>query len=292
MKQSKALSLLIILGIYILAGVLGYFTYIYIPLEFYFKLLFADIVGTVVVFIFSLLLKNASCYDAYWSVLPMVVVLFYMFTREMNVVRLLASIAVLGWGLRLTINWIYTFDNLSWEDWRYRMLKEKTKAFYPIINFLGIHLFPTLVVYLCILPIAFIFNYDVSMNIGVVIFFSFAILSFSMQGLADLEMHKFRKHRNSVFIRNGLWKYSRHPNYLGEILMWWNIAALSIFALGENYWLMFGALVNTLMFIFISIPMAENHQRERKEGFDEYKAETRMLLPIYKRSTKETKIEG
>jgi steroid 5-alpha reductase family enzyme len=291
MIQSKALSLLIFRGKYILAGVLGYFTYIYIPLEFYVKLLFADIVGTVVVFIFSLILKNASFYDAYWSVLPMVVVLFYMFTKEMNVVRLLASIAVLGWGLRLTINWIYTFDNLSWEDWRYRMLKEKTKAFYPIINFLGIHMFPTLVVYLCILPIAFIFNYDVSMNIGVVIFFILAVLSFSMQGLADLEMHKFRKNRNSVFIRNGLWKYSRHPNYLGEILMWWNIAALSIFALGKNYWLMCGALVNTLMFTYISIPMAENHQRERKEGFDEYKAETRMLLPIYKRTKKETKIE-
>jgi steroid 5-alpha reductase family enzyme len=196
----------------------------------------------------------------------------------------LASIATLGWGIRLTLNWVYTFDNLTWEDWRYKMLHEKSKAFYPIINFLGIHLFPTLVVYLCILPVAYVFHYDVSLNAGVVAFFILAMLSFTMQGIADFEMHSFRKNRTSTFIRKGLWKYSRHPNYLGEILMWWNMAFLAIFALGNNYWLIAGALLNTCMFLFISIPLAERHQRERKEGFDEYKSETRMLLPIYKKA--------
>ena len=287
MKSNKALSLLIILVIYIIAGIAGYFTYISVPLEFYLKLFIADFVGTVVVFIFSLLLKNASCYDAYWSVLPMVVVIFYMFTKEMNAVRLLASIAVLGWGTRLTLNWVYTFDDLNWQDWRYKELKEKTKGFYPIVNFLGIHLFPTIVVYFCILPVAFLFHNDVSTNPGVVIFFICALLAFSMQGIADLEMHKFRKNRNGTFIRNGLWKYSRHPNYLGEILMWWSIFLLALCALGFNYFYLFiGAIINTCLFIFISIPLAERHQRERKEGFDEYKEETRMLLPIYKRSKK------
>jgi steroid 5-alpha reductase family enzyme len=284
MRNNKIISLFIILLIYIIAGVVGYFTYIYLPFEFYFKLLLADIAGTVVVFIFSLIFKNASCYDAYWSVLPIVVVLGYLFTMELNPVRILASIATLGWGIRLTLNWVYTFDNLTWEDWRYKMLHEKSKAFYPIINFLGIHLFPTLVVYLCILPVAYVFHYDVSLNAGVVAFFILAMLSFTMQGIADFEMHSFRKNRTSTFIRKGLWKYSRHPNYLGEILMWWNMAFLAIFALGNNYWLIAGALLNTCMFLFISIPLAERHQRERKEGFDEYKSETRMLLPIYKKA--------
>ena len=114
-------------------------------------------------------------------------------------------------------------------------------------------------------------------------FFIFALLSFIMQGIADIEMHKFRKNKNGTFNRNGLWKYSRHPNYLGEILMWWNICLLSIFALNNYYFLIIGAVINTLMFLFVSIPLAENHQRERKPGFDEYKSETRMLLPIYKR---------
>ena len=287
MKKNKWLSLLIILFIYIIAGVAAYFSYKYLPFEFYLNLFISDVLATTIVFIFSLIFKNASCYDAYWSVAPMVIVMAYLFTKPLNSVRLLASIAILGWGLRLTLNWIYTFDNLEWEDWRYKMLKEKSGKLYPIINFLGIHLFPTIVVYFCILPFAYLYHNDVTLNAFTIIFFSLAILSFSMQGVADYEMHKFRKNKNSVFIRNGLWKYSRHPNYLGEILMWWSIGLLAIFSLGGYYYLITGAIINTCMFVFISIPLAEGHQKDRKEGFLEYKKETRMLLPIYKRKPKE-----
>ena len=66
--------------------------------------------------------------------------------------------------------------------------------------------------------------------------------------------------------------------------MWIAIALLAISALGNYYFLVTGAIVNLLMFLFISIPMAENHQKSRKEGFDEYKKATRMLLPLYKKS--------
>ena len=60
-------------------------------------------------------------------------------------------------------------------------------------------------------------------------------------------------------------------------MMWWSIGLLCVFSL-NNVVFLIGAIVNHLMFIFISIPLAENHQKSRKEGFDEYKKETRMLL--------------
>ena len=92
-------------------------------------------------------------------------------------------------------------------------------------------------------------------------------------------MHKFRKHRSGSFIRNGLWKYSRHPNYLGEITMWWGVG-LSVTAAAPSAWyLLLGALANTVLFLAVSIPMADKRQ-SRKEGFSEYKKQTRMLLPI------------
>lgn len=282
--DNKIFSLILILIMYVIAFGVGYIVYINLPYEFYFSFLVADIVATVIIFIFSLIFRNASCYDAYWSVLPLCAVIMLLFTSELNPVRILISIAVIGWGLRLTINWIYTFDNLKWIDWRYREIKEKTKKLYPFVNLFGIHMFPTIVVYFCFLPVLFVFNYDVEINPFVIIFFILAILSFTMQGLADIQMHRFRKNRDQTFIRRGLWKYSRHPNYLGEILMWWMVALFSIFALVGNYFfLIIGAIINTCLFLFISIPLAENHQRSRKEGFDEYKSETRMLLPIYKR---------
>ncbi len=283
MKKNKITSLMIILAIYFIAAIAGYTIYINLPFEFYFNLLIADISSTILIFIFSCIFKNASCYDAYWSVAPIVIISFYLISKPFNIVRLLLSIAIIGWGIRLTINWAYTFDNLLWMDWRYKMLKEKTKWLYPLVNFLGIHLFPTLVVYTCILPAVFCFEYETSFNILVLLFFLLSMFSFQFQAVADIQMHRFRKTGSNTFIRNGLWKYSRHPNYLGEIMMWISIGLLSISALNGYYFLIIGSFINTLMFVFISIPMAEEHQRSRKEGFDEYKKETRMLLPIYKK---------
>ena len=98
---------------------------------------------------------------------------------------------------------------------------------------------------------------------------------------ADIQMHKYRKNRTTPFIRVGLWKYSRHPNYLGEILMWWGVAMAVVCAAPSAWYLAAGAVANTLLFLVVSIPMADKRQ-SRKEGFAEYKKQTRMLLPIKK----------
>ena len=283
MKKNRPLSFLIIALIYAAAGAVGYLTYAYLPFAYWLNLLIADVAATVFTFIFSLLFKNASVYDPYWSVAPVFIVAVLMCRYELTLPRLLISLAVIGWGLRLTANWAYTFGDLTHQDWRYTMLHDKTGKLYPFVNFTGIHLVPTLVVYACILPVVVLFLTDCTLNAGTVIFFLTAVGSFVMQGIADIEMHAFRKHKTGTFIRTGLWKYSRHPNYLGEICMWWSVGLCCTCSLGSHRWLLTGAFLNTCLFLFISIPMAETHQRTRKPGFDEYKKQTRMLLPIYKK---------
>ena len=138
---------------------------------------------------------------------------------------------------------------------------------------------PTLVVYGCILPAVYAIREGTEINIVSVIFICLAIASAALQGVADIQMHKFRKNRNGNFITCGLWKHSRHPNYLGEICMWWNIALAVVCADTSAWYLVAGATANTILFFAVSIPMADKRQ-SHKEGFAEYKRETRMLLPI------------
>ena len=140
---------------------------------------------------------------------------------------------------------------------------------------------PTLVVYGCILPAAWAVINGIHANFGSVIFICVSLGAATMQGIADIQMHKFRKNRTSPFIRAGLWKYSRHPNYLGEILMWWGVALSVICASPSAWYLAAGALANTALFLAVSIPMADGRQ-SKKAGFSEYKKQTRMLLPIKK----------
>lgn len=282
-KENRALSFIIVAIVYIIATVAGIFIYRALPFSFWLNLLVADVVSTVITFIFSCIFKNASVYDPYWSVQPPVILIAFAIGKSMNATRILLLISVCFWGLRLTANWAYTFKNLTHQDWRYTMLCEKTGTLYPFVNFLGIHLVPTLVVFACILPAVFAFEYVVSFNVGVAIFCALSILSATMQGIADIQMHKFRKNRTTNFIRVGLWKYARHPNYLGEILMWWSIALAVVCVLPNKWYLIAGAVANTLLFLFISIPMAEKRQ-SKKDGYADYKKQTRVLLPIYKKN--------
>lgn len=291
-NEKRILSYLIILVVYVLATIGGIFTYQFldISIPFYWRLLVADVVATVITFVFSVIFKNASVYDPYWSVQPPVILLAFAIGKQITPLRLLLLIAVFIWAIRLTANWAYTFKGLDHQDWRYTMLKEKTKFFYPFVNFVGIHMVPTLIVYACILPAVFVFqNEQASFSWINILCFGISIFAVILQGTADIQMHKFRKNKSKDssntstygFIREGVWKYSRHPNYLAEILMWWGIGLSSFFALNKNPVMLIGAFANTLLFLFISIPLAEGHQ-SRKEGFEQYKKETRMLLPLPK----------
>ena len=286
MKESRTQGFIIVSAVYLIAIVVGFATYVWMPFTFWLNLLLADVIATVVTFLFSVLFQNASLYDPYWSVQPIVIGVGFAITGKPTLAGWLMLGAVLIWGVRLTANWAYTFYGMTHQDWRYTMLKEKTGAFYPIINFVGIHMVPTLVVYGCTLPLAFVLHYGVEFNLLCLVFVAVSLLATLLQGTADVQMHKFRKAKKegkaSGFIRDGLWKYSRHPNYLGEILMWWGIALAAAVLMPDRWYLVVGAAANTLLFFCVSIPLAEGKMSKR-EGFEEYKRQTRYLLPIIKR---------
>ncbi len=155
-KKSKPLSILVITVIYIAASVLGVITFLKLPFAFWLNLLIADAAATVFVFIFSLVFKNASVYDPYWSVQPVVIALCFAFGHKITPATVLLLISIIYWGVRLTGNWAYVFGGLNHQDWRYAKLEKENGRLYQLINFTGIHMMPTLIVYLCTLPAVFV----------------------------------------------------------------------------------------------------------------------------------------
>lgn len=280
--KDRKVSYLIVAAVYASATVLGIFVFrACTALPLWAALLIADVTATVFVFLFSLLFGNASVYDPYWSVQPPVILLALAAGRPLSPVVILLLLAIFFWAIRLTANWAYTFHGLTHQDWRYTMLHERTGRAYPLINFCGIHMFPTLVVYAAVLPAAYAVTEGGEGNLLSYIGVLLSLLAATLQLVADLEMQSFRKQGSGGFIRNGLWRYSRHPNYLGEILMWWGVALTAISVLPGRYGLFLGAVVNTVMFLVVSIPMADRRQA-KKAGYAEYRAATRSLLPLPK----------
>lgn len=280
-RNSKASSILVISCIYVMAACLGIFIYLLLPFPFWVNLLIADAAVTTFVFLFSVIFKNASVYDPYWSVQPVVILCCFAFFYQITSATVLLLITVVYWGIRLTGNWAYVFGGLNHEDWRYIKLRKENGKLYPLINFAGIHMMPTLIVYMCTLPAVFVTREEISANTGSYIGAAVCFGAATLQLFADMQMHKYRKSGQKGLIRTGLWKYARHPNYLGEILMWWGIAIQAVSVMPNRWWLFAGAAANTIMFFTVSIPLADKRQ-SAKPGYAEYKAATWSLIPLPK----------
>lgn len=294
MRSNKKIGLLIILLTYVIAAIVAIITFKLVrSSQLWVKVLVADVVATTVVYCIGCLFQNASIYDPYWSVTPPFVMMALMiFKNDFSWGNKIVFFVISLWAIRLTYNWFVTFKNLNHQDWRYDMLQEKSGKLYPLVNLLGIHMFPTLIVYGCLLPmILFIdggFGSTAFSSLGqtilIILGSSLSVVAVTMQFISDVQMQKFRRNpdNKNKYITSGLWKYSRHPNYLGEILMWWGIFLAT--GLMNHVFLFIGPCLNTLMFLFISIPMAENRLRAYKEGYDDYVLRTRILLPFARKN--------
>lgn len=278
-KKDKIIGLFIFFIFYFLSYVMGYIIGDFLT-DIRLKLLIFDIVATFMIYLFSLTIKNSSLYDAYWSLTPfmMLLYLFVINIEHLNIYHYFIFTVFSIWSFRLTINWIITFDDIKWVDWRYKDLENShNKVMWQIINFFGIMLFPTLLVFIAFYPLIYVFSSEINYFslIGVFII----LVGIILELIADHEMHKFLKGENKgKTIDVGLWKYSRHPNYLGEILIWIGVY-FTLFPSLLNYWYMFiGAILIILLFNFISIPLAENRQLKRRSDYLEYKNKTSRLL--------------
>jgi len=284
-KKRKWIDYIVILLCYVAAAWIGMIVFQKQSGDLWFKVLMGDMAATFFIWIFSMLLQNASLYDPYWSVQPIVILSLLLLRQErFDIGSVLICMVILFWGIRLTANWFTTFDGLGSQDWRYDQLKAQTGRLFQVVNLIGIQLMPTFIVFLCILPAAYYMELDSSFSLKNIIGLTISMVGALIQLTADVQMHNFRKRNadRSKIIRSGLWKYSRHPNYLGEILMWWGIYLTFVVVHVDYYYLGVGAIVNTLLFLLISIPMAEKHLASYKEGYEEYRNETRKLLPVPK----------
>ena len=246
-------------------------------------MLFADIIATIIIFIFSVGYKNSSLYDPFWSVAPPLIAIYWLINGNENGVGYLMLIAIMIWAIRLTLNWARGWQGLHHEDWRYKMLREKNPKLYPLTNFAGIHLFPTVMVFLGMLPVFFVTSNTTKTNVVMPILllgFLISLLATVIQLIADEQMRKFKlTSKPGEYINNGLWKFSRHPNYFGEITFWMGLWIMQMSVCPEIWWTAIGFVAMLCMFLLASIPMMEKKNLNSKVGYQSYKKNVSVLIP-------------
>jgi steroid 5-alpha reductase family enzyme len=254
--------------------------------------LWADVAGTLVIFAFSVAFRNSSFYDAYWSVAPIAIVSYWVAVAAPDAPALrqgLVAALVVAWGVRLTWNWARGWSGLDHEDWRYVDLQHKTGRLYWLVSFAGIHMMPTLWVFggcLALYPALAVGTRPIGLLdvLGVIVTATAIWLEFQ----ADQELRRFRldpARRRQDVLDTGVWAWSRHPNYLGEMGFWWGLWLFGLAADPGFAWTVIGPVAITLMFRFASLPMIETRMLERRpEAFAAYQRRTAMVLPWPRRS--------
>lgn len=247
----------------------------------------ADVAATVAIFAFSFAFGNSSFYDAYWSVAPPIVAVFFalapgsigVFDRQLLVIAL-----VLLWAVRLTWNWARGFEGLHHEDWRYVDLRAKAgRGGYWFVSFFGLHLMPTLIVFLGSLPLWLALHDGMDRLNGLDLVAALVTLAgIALEFFADNTLRRFRlaKPAPGAILEQGLWAWSRNPNYLGEILFWLGLALFSLAASGFVWWAWLGVAAMVAMFLGTSIPMKEARMLARRPAYAERQRRVSLLIPL------------
>ena len=279
----KGISVAVLTAIYLLAALAGILLFRYLtsdeillnPIA---ALFCADVLATIIVWLFGLIFENVSVYDPYWSVFPPVAFLIWAFYMQIwSIPVILLLIAAFYWGWRLTRNWVITFKGMAYEDWRYTKYRSQKPILFHLINFFGLNMVPTLVVFGAMLPGLMLFDAYASANIFTWFGFIVCIASATIQLIADKQIHDFREQHPRECCNVGLWKHGRHPNYFGEIQFWWGIWMIYASVYGCD-WFICGPIAMTALFLCISIPLMEQRQLANKPGYAEYRAHTRILI--------------
>ena len=105
------------------------------------------------------------------------------------------------------------------------------------------------------------------------------------EATADRQLHDYRASNPAPgdYIDQGLWRYSRHPNYFGEICLWWGVWLYGMGTSPDAAWMVVGAVSMVMLFVFISIPMIEKRTLAKRPRYAECQRTTSMLVPWFRR---------
>jgi steroid 5-alpha reductase family enzyme len=231
-------------------------------------------------FVISLILKRNDIADIAWGLGFCLVCLYLYFTQPQHIVSTVVYVLIVIWGLRLSLH-IYLRSRNKPEDFRYRQWREAWGKTFYWRSFLQVYLLQAFFLFVISSPVMLasvssdsVWSWYTAIGIGV------WTIGFSFQAVGDHQLSVFVRQRKdkSEIMQSGLWKYSRHPNYFGEILMWWGIFII-VLPLKYGIFFIISPLTLSFLLVFVSgIPMLEK-KYEGNPAFQAYKKRTPPLLP-------------
>jgi steroid 5-alpha reductase family enzyme len=237
-----------------------------------------------VFFVIGTIKKNNGIVDIGWGLgFVLVAWLTLLLSRDLSLTRLTAAAMVTVWGLRLFLHILKRNANKP-EDFRYAQWRKNWGKWFLPRSFLQIYMLQGLFMYIIALPLTLPAHADaISLPVYIAGLLLFAI-GFAFEAAGDSQLRNFiRDPANKGRIMDrGLWRYTRHPNYFGESIIWWGVF-LTALSGGVLWYAAAGSVTITFLLLFVSgVPLLERSMMKRP-GYAEYAVKTSVFLPLPRR---------
>lgn len=229
-------------------------------------------------FVVSIIIKRNDIADVAWGGGFFLLSIWLFISSETSIVSTLLYVLVSIWAIRLSVH-IYLRNRGKGEDFRYLQWRREWKKSFYLRSYLQVYLLQSVFLLIISLPLFWAAAFPISFSIMTWVGFVVWTTGFFFQSVADYQLAQFKKRKKKgEIMQSGLWKYSRHPNYFGEILMWWGVFVL-VLPLPYGMLTMVSPVTITLLLVFVSgVPMLEK-KYDNDPVYNEYKNRTWAIVP-------------
>ena len=224
--------------------------------------------------------KNPSVVDVGWASGLTIIGILYLYTSPISTKKIILSLVLLIWGLRLGGYLWYTRIRLNMLDKRYAEISKKWKISKPL-GFLLNFQCQGLLIGIVSLPWYFISQLSSKDPISTIdyLLVLIALFSIATENLADFQLQSFKARHVGKVCDVGLWFYTRHPNYFFEWLTWCAFACFA-FPAPLGWLASISPLALLIIMTRITAPLTENCSIEsRGELYLCYQKSTPMFFP-------------
>ena len=249
----------------------------------YLFILLPMLLVAVLFWLLNLRLKDVSIVDSVWSVFFIVFALSVYLQQESPGLRAgVVLLLVLIWAVRLSLH----ITVRHWgheEDHRYKTIRENNSPGFEFKSLYMIFIFQAIIAWIIAMPIYFSMASKSMWCLFDMIAIGLWLAGMLFESVADYQLYLFKKNSENSggILTSGLWKYSRHPNYFGEFLIWWGFF---FFVLSSaDYVAIISPLIMTFILLkFSGVGLLEKTMKTRP-GYEEYMKNTNAFLPGFLR---------
>lgn len=244
-----------------------------------FGVVFCVILGVAVfAFLIALWRKNYGLADVFWG-LFFIVAAWWSYQLSSSSLGLALGVLVTVWGLRLSGHIL----KRNWgkpEDFRYAQWREEWRC--PNLRaFFQVFILQGLLAFLIVTPVLWVNFMEADFTAWFYVGFAVWLLGFLFEAGGDYQLAQFVKVKKpGQIMKTGFWRYTRHPNYFGEVTQWWGIWLATLCAPYAVVFVFSPLLISFLILYVSGIPMLEK-KYENNQEFQDYKKRTSAFFPWF-----------